>query len=52
MALVLGGVVAGQRYGARRPVAPEPVGEPEPTPATRERVMCVWPEPAVRLSRR
>ena len=54
MALVLGGVVAGQRYGARRPVVPEPVveREPEPTPATRERVMCVWPEPAVRLSRR
>jgi probable blue pigment (indigoidine) exporter len=46
MALVLGGVVAGQRYGTRRRVVPEPVVEPEPeptpepTPAARERAMC------------
>jgi hypothetical protein len=39
MALVLGGVVAGQRYGARRPALAEP-GELEPTPAMRERAMC------------
>lgn len=43
MALVLGGVVAGQRYGARRPVVPQPVveREPEPTPTAREHAMCV-----------
>jgi probable blue pigment (indigoidine) exporter len=45
MALVLGGVVAGQRYGARPapPVVPERVvPEPvvEPTPAGRERAVC------------
>ncbi len=35
MALVLGGVVAGQRYGARPapPVVPEPVVEPSPSGA-------------------
>jgi probable blue pigment (indigoidine) exporter len=40
MALVLGGVVAGQRYGSRpaSPVVPEPVVEPSGT--GRERAMC------------